>query len=85
MGSEDSQTAAGAFLGAIHRLGNAALPRNPSLTPTCLICLEVLTTEEFEVGETLLVIPELRLEYSHLQAANGLNTQIQASASIRTA
>ena len=50
MGSEDSQTAAGAFLGAIHRLGNAALPRNPTLTPTCLICLETLTTEEFEVG-----------------------------------
>ena len=47
--SEESQTATGALLGAIHRLGNAALPRNPSLTPTCLICLEVLTPEEFEV------------------------------------
>lgn len=60
--SEESQTAAGALLGAIHRLGNAALPRNPSLTPTCLICLEVLTPEEFESGEAIILDCECRGE-----------------------
>jgi hypothetical protein len=48
-GSEDSQSATEAILGAIQRLGSAALPRNPNLTCTCLICLEVLSPEEFEV------------------------------------
>jgi len=48
-GSEDSQSATGAILGAIHRLGSAALPRNPNLACTCLICLETLSSEEFEV------------------------------------
>lgn len=61
-GSEDSQSATEAILGAIQRLGSAALPRNPNLTCTCLICLEVLSPEEFESGEAIVLDCECRGE-----------------------
>jgi len=61
-GSEDSQSATGAILGAIHRLGSAALPRNPNLACTCLICLETLSSEEFENGEAIVLDCECRGE-----------------------
>jgi hypothetical protein len=60
--SEDSQTATEAILGAIGRLGSAALPRNPNLACTCLICLESLSQEEFENGEAIVLDCECRGE-----------------------
>ena len=49
----DSLAGKQSLLGGLLRLGSTALPRSSnsslSLTPTCLICLETLTPEDFEV------------------------------------
>ena len=51
--SADSLAGKQSLLGGLLRLGSTALLRSSnsslSLTPTCLICLETLTPEDFEV------------------------------------
>ncbi|DBA84026.1 hypothetical protein WJX77_003823 [Trebouxia sp. C0004] len=59
--SPTAQVSSAAMLGRLLSAGNKGLKRSPSGTqPVCLICLEILTPEDFEAGEAIQLECECR-------------------------